>query len=154
MTDSAHEAADHHHSPDSKQAEPARPQPRAPWRFFLYSGIGIFMFFVPITIGEDTTIPLDHVVNWVRDLLGGAAPYVALALIAGGAIYPFATGRWRKSPTRAVFALLNVLGLLAALMLIFDFGPEFLFDPDLGPFLYNSLVIQVGLIVPIGAIFL
>lgn len=129
-------------------------RPKAPWRFFLYSGIGIFMFFVPVTIGEDTTIPLDHVVTWVRDLLGETATYVALALIAGGAIYPFVTGRWRRSPTRAVFALLNVLGLLAALMLVFDFGPAFLFEPDLGPFLYNSLVIQVGLIVPIGAVFL
>ena len=127
---------------------------RAPWRFFLYSGIGIVMFFVPIPIAGQTTIPLDHLVNWVGDTLGELAQYVALAIILGGAIYPFATGRWRNSRTSLIFALLNVVGLVAATMLVFGFGPEFLFDPDLGPFLYNSLVISVGLIVPIGAIFL
>lgn len=127
---------------------------RAPWRFFLYSGLGIVMFFVPITIGDTTTIPLDHLVTSVREWLGEAAPYVALAIIAGGAAYPFVTGRWKQSRVKAVFALLNLVGLTAGIMLVFDFGPEFLFDPDLGPFLYNALVIPVGLIVPIGAVFL
>src|SRR5699024_297451 len=108
---------------------PARSGPTGWWRFFLYSGLGIFMFFVPVPIGEDTTIPLDHLVNWVRDLLGDAAPWVVLAIILGGAIYPFATGRWRRSTTYTVFALLNVVGLVAAVMLVFDFGPAFLFDP-------------------------
>lgn len=128
--------------------------PPAPWRFFLYSGIGIFMFFIPITIGETNTIPLDHLVTFIRELLGGAVPYVALAIIVAGAIYPFATGRWRQSGLRTVFAMLNIVGLIAALMIVFEFGPAFLHDPDLGPFLYNSLVVSVGFIVPIGAIFL
>lgn len=157
MTDSTHSPHENTHRP-AAPADPAgqlgHAKPKAPWRFFLYSGIGIFMFFVPITLGEDTTIPLDHLVNWVRDALGDAAPYVVLGLIIGGAIYPFASGRWRRGRTNTVFALLNIVGLVAAVMLVFDVGPAFLFDPDLGPFLYNSLVIQVGLIVPIGAIFL
>ena len=139
---------------DGAGVQSTHQRPRAPWRFFLYSGIGVIMFFVPVTIGEDTTIPLDHTVSWVRDLLGPAATFVALALIAGGATYPLVTGKWRRSPTRTVFALLNVVGLLTALMLVFDFGPAFLFEPDLGPFLFDTLVIQVGLIVPIGAVFL
>lgn len=128
--------------------------PPAPWRFFLYSGVGIFMFFIPITIGESTTIPLDHLVTFIRELLGGAVPYVALAIIAGGAVYPFASGRWKQSALRTVFAVLNLVGLAAALMIVFGFGPAFLHDPDLGPFLYHSLVVPVGFIVPIGAIFL
>lgn len=160
MTDntrSADRADEPPHSDDADQTASARRndgKARGTWRFFLYSGIGIFMFFVPIQIGEDTTIPLDHLVNLIRDLLGETAQWVVLAIIAGGATYPFVTGRWRRSSTYTVFALLNVVGLVAALMLVFGFGPAFLFDPDLGPFLYNSLVIQVGLIVPIGAIFL
>lgn len=139
---------------DAAEAVQTHGKTKAPWRFFLYSGIGVFMFFVPITIGERTTIPLDHVVNGVRAGLGPLAPYVALAIILGGALYPFVTGRWRRSPVRMLFAGLNVLGLVAAVMLVFEFGPAFLFDPDLGPFLFNALVIPVGIIVPIGAIFL
>ncbi len=135
-------------------AETVQPAPPAPWRFFLYSGVGIFMFFIPITIGESTTIPLDHLVTFIRELLGGAVPYVALAIIAGGAVYPFASGRWKQSALRTVFAVLNLVGLAAALMIVFGFGPAFLHDPDLGPFLYHSLVVPVGFIVPIGAIFL
>lgn len=139
---------------ETDSAAENRRKPPGTWRFFLYSGIGIFMFFVPIRIREDTTIPLDHLVNWIREILGDAAPWVVLVIIAGGAVYPFATGRWRRNSTYMIFALLNVVGFTAAVMLVFDFGPAFLFDPDLGPFLYDSLVIQVGLIVPIGAIFL
>ncbi|WP_321112770.1 hypothetical protein [Corynebacterium camporealensis] len=36
-----------------------------PWRFFVYSGIGIFAFFVPIPIAGETTILLDHLVAWI-----------------------------------------------------------------------------------------
>src|SRR5690625_1789020 len=39
-------------------------------------------------------------------------------------------------------------------MLVFEFGPDWLFAPDVGPFLMDSLVIPVGLLVPIGAVFL
>ncbi|GHD07858.1 YjiH family protein [Zhihengliuella salsuginis] len=127
---------------------------RGLWRFFLYSAIGLFMFFVPVTIAWTKTIPLDHLVTLVATLLGGAVKYVALALIAAGTVYPFATGRWRESPLKRVFSFLNIVGLAAGLALVFGVGPGWLFEPDLGPFLFDKLVVPVGLIVPIGAIFL
>lgn len=124
------------------------------WRFFVYSGIGIFMFFIPITLGGKNTIPLDHLVTWATAALGEAARYVALALIAAGTVYPFASGRWKESGLKRTFAVLNIAGLAAGIMLVFGVGPAWFFDPDLGPFLYDKLVIPVGFIVPIGAIFL
>jgi len=127
---------------------------RGLWRFFLYSAVGLFMFFVPVTIGEKNTIPLDHLVTLAATLLGGTVKYVALALIAAGTVYPFATGRWRESGTKRVFAFLNIAGLAAGVALVFGVGPAWLFEPDLGPFLFEKLVIPVGLIVPIGAVFL
>jgi len=39
-------------------------------------------------------------------------------------------------------------------MAYFEFGPALLFEKDMLPFLFNKLVIPVGLIVPLGAIFL
>lgn len=125
-----------------------------PWRFFVYSGIGIFAFFVPIPIAGETTILLDHLVGWITALLGDNAKYVVFAIIIAGAIAPFYTGRWKSSAARMVFAFLNIFAVLLAAMLIFGFGPEFIFDEDLGPFLMNSLVIPVGLLIPTGAIFL
>src|SRR5699024_12055331 len=41
-----------------------------------------------------------------------------------------------------------------ATMLMFNYGPAIVFEERIGPFLYDKLVIPVGLLVPIGAIFL
>ncbi len=68
------------------------PQPKAVWRFFVYSGIGIFAFFVPFQIGEKSTILLDHIVGWIQDGLGPGARYVVLALITAGAVFQIVTG--------------------------------------------------------------
>jgi nucleoside recognition membrane protein YjiH len=129
-------------------------RPSGRWRMIVYSAVGIFMFFVPISLGGTSTIPLDHLVNAVRDLLGAADRYVALAIIAAGAVYPFVSGSWRSSATKAVFAVLAVLGLVTACMVVFGFGPGFVLEESIGPFLMDSLVVPVGLIVPIGGIFL
>lgn len=129
-------------------------KPKGLWRFFVYSLIGIFMFFIPITIDGKNTIPLDHLVSGITTLLGPAVKYLILGLILAGTIYPFASGRWKDSRVKTLFAFLNILGLATGTMLVFNVGPELLFDPDLGPFLFNKLVIPVGMIVPIGAVFL
>lgn len=124
------------------------------WKFFVLSAIGIFMFFIPITIGERSTIPLDHIVSWLRDNVPDVLPYYALALIAGGAAYPFVTGSWRRDTTQMVFAFARIVGLVVGVMLVFGIGPDWLFADSMGPFLLNALVIPVGLLVPIGAVFL
>lgn len=124
------------------------------WKFFVYSAIGAFMFFVPITINDKSSIPLDHIVTWLRDTAPDAMPYVALAILVAGAIYPFASGTWNKSLVSQIFSVLKVAGTIVGFLLVFEVGPAWLFEPDMGPFLLNSLVIPVGLLVPIGAVFL
>ncbi|OQP00990.1 histidine transporter [Geobacillus sp. 44C] len=124
------------------------------WKFFIYSAIGIFMFFVPVQIGETSSIMLDHIVSWIRMQFPTLVPYYALIVIALGAVYPFYTKTWNKDVVAIVFSLLKVLGLMVAIMLMFKIGPSWLFKPDMGPFLYDKLVISVGLLVPIGSIFL
>ncbi|WP_017186553.1 YjiH family protein [Alkalibacillus haloalkaliphilus] len=123
-------------------------------RLVLFSGIGLFMFFIPVTIGDQSTIPLDHIVTWIRTTFPDLVPYYALLIILAGAIYPFYKKDWNKNGVTTVFSLLKVLGLVVAVMLITEIGPAVLFDPSIGPFLFESLVIPVGVLVPIGAIFL
>lgn len=84
------------------------PQPKAVWRFFVYSGIGIFAFFVPFQIGEKNTILLDHIVGWIQDGLGSGTRYVVLVLITAGAVFQIATGKWKLGIARAIFAALSV----------------------------------------------
>lgn len=138
------------------QADAARvtsSDPPGQWRFFVFSALGIFMFFVPVTIAGTSTIPLDHLVTAVRDHAGPVVPFVMLALIAFGTVRPFITGSWRADAMRTAFALLNFLGLGVAVLMLTS-QPAWLAAEDIGPFLWESLVIPVGLIVPIGAIFL
>lgn len=123
-------------------------------KLLIPSVLGILIFFVPITLGGKTTIPLDHMVGAVRGLLGEVSGYYALALIVAGALYPLLSGRWRDSTTERVFLVFKVLGVAAALMALTGWGPAALHEPDMLPFLFGKLVIPVGLIVPIGAIFL
>lgn len=129
---------------------------RAPqmWKFFVYSIIGAFMFFIPITLVGKNSIMLDHMVTFIQTHATSALPYYALAIIAAGAIYPFVSGKWRKSNVNTVFSLFNIIGLIVGIMLVFQFGPAWLFEPNMGPFLFDKLVIPVGLLVPIGAAFL
>ena len=130
------------------------PDPKQKWRFFVYSAIGSFAFFVPFTVGEKNTILLDHIVGWLQEGLSAALPYITLVMITAGAVYQFATGKWREDRARAVFAFLSALAVVLCAMLVFGFGPAFLFDERLGPFILNKLVIPVGLLIPVGAIFL
>nr|WP_235822765.1 YjiH family protein [Cytobacillus massiliigabonensis] len=124
------------------------------WKFFIYSFIGAFMFFVPVTISGKNSIMLDHIVSYIQTNAASAVPYYALAVIAAGAVYPFLSGKWKKSAIDIVFSIFKAIGLIVGIMLMFNIGPAWLFDPDMGPFLFNKLVIPVGLLVPIGAIFL
>ncbi|WP_088009341.1 YjiH family protein [Indiicoccus explosivorum] len=124
------------------------------WKFFVYSFIGAFMFFVPVTIGDKSSIMLDHIVTFLRNNAAPVLPYYALAVIAAGAVYPFVSGTWKKTAVDKIFAAFKVIGLAVGIMLVFGIGPAWLFVPDMGPFLLNALVIPVGLLVPIGAVFL
>ncbi|GGX39187.1 YjiH family protein [Saccharospirillum salsuginis] len=138
------------------QSATTRNQPAWPLalKLILPSLLGLFIFFTPIPIGDKTTIPLDHIVGALRTLLGAGAGWYALGMIVAGAIYPLATGQWRRNTTEKVFTGLKLLGVVAAVMAISGWGPALLHEPDMLPFLYNKLVISVGLIVPVGAVFL
>jgi nucleoside recognition membrane protein YjiH len=124
------------------------------WKFFAYSLVGAFAFFVPISVGGESSILLDHLVTLLEENAAPVLPYYALAVIVAGAVYPFVSGTWRGTSVNVVFSALKVLGMVVGFMLVFDVGPGWLFKPDMGPFLFDSLVVPVGLLVPIGAVFL
>lgn len=122
-------------------------------KFILYSLIGIFMFFVPITINGKNTIPIDHITNLIKALPYFGPVYAGIIVTIGG-LLPFIRKTWNKDTSSIVFALLKLLGIIFVFMAIFNKGPAFLLDPDVIPFIYKSIVISVITIVPIGAVFL
>lgn len=123
-------------------------------KLLLPSLLGILIFFVPLTLNGRTTIALDHMVTGARSLLGEGSGLYAMAMIIAGGLYPLVSGNWRESPTNTIFTVLKLIGILVAGMALTGWGPDFLHTPDMLPFLFDKLVIPVGLIVPIGAVFL
>jgi nucleoside recognition membrane protein YjiH len=123
-------------------------------KFFVFSAIGIFVFFIPVTLNGKSSIMLDHFVSYIQLMVPSVLPYYALLVILLGAVYPFVTKSWKKDGVTTVFSILKMFGLVAAIMLVFNFGPKWFFDPNMAPFLFNKLVISVGLLVPIGSVFL
>jgi nucleoside recognition membrane protein YjiH len=123
-------------------------------KFFVFSAIGIFVFFVPITLNGKSSIMLDHFVTAIQLAVPGILPYYALLVILLGAVYPFYKKTWKKDTVTLIFSILKILGFVAGAMFVFNVGPKWFFSPDMAPFLYNKLVISVGLLVPIGSVFL
>ncbi|MBM7836859.1 nucleoside recognition membrane protein YjiH [Alkalihalobacillus xiaoxiensis] len=122
-------------------------------KFLFFSLFGIFMFFVPITISDRSSIPLDHFVTLFRQAESAVYVYIFIILLLG-AVYPFYTKKWNKSATDLVLSIFKILGFISGALILFGIGPAWLFAPDMGPFLLNSLITPVSLLVPIGALFL
>lgn len=123
-------------------------------RFILASLVGVFMFFVPVTINGASSIMIDHIVSWIRASVPGLVPYYALLVMIMGAIYPFYTKKWNVSIVDICFSILKVVGVVFGVLYCLKVGPAWFFAPDVGPFLYEKLVISVSLLVPIGSAFL
>ncbi|AEH51729.1 YjiH family protein [Pseudothermotoga thermarum] len=127
---------------------------RAALKFLFFSAVGIFMFFIPIKLNNTSSIPLDHIVTWIRNNLTQVAIVYGLLVTIIGAVFPWITKIYKKSKTEFVFAILKILGAVIAVLVYFKAGPSWMMRPDIGPFLLNRLVVPVGLIVPIGSVFL
>ena len=122
-------------------------------KFLACSLVGIFLFFVPITLNGKSTIPLDHIVNFVLKIPYFKEVYGTLVIIIG-VFLPFYKKNWNKNITSIVFSLLKLLALPFLFMVLFNNGPEFLMNKDVIPFIWNKIVIPVTTIVPVGSIFL
>lgn len=102
-------------------------------KFIIFSGLGIFMFFVNIEINGKNVIPIQHVINFVKATCGPVIPYYALAMVAFGAIYPIVTKAYKRSTFDLVFTIAKAFGLVIAFMAITGIGPASLdgsgYDP-------------------------
>ncbi|MER0105111.1 YjiH family protein [Corynebacterium sp. KPL2895] len=130
------------------------PRPGGRWKLFVYSAIGGFVFFFPVTYKEKNSIPLDHMVTIVRDSIPAVVPWFIFALAVYGTVRSFSTGAFKESALQAVFAVFNIAGAIISFLMVIDALPWVLGDEDLVPFLWNSIATPVGLIVPIGGTFL
>lgn len=122
-------------------------------KFIVLNLVGIFMFFISITIKDSKSIPIDHIVTAIRKI-----PYFGMVygstIVVVGAILPFIRKTWNKDTVTTVFSIFKVLGIGVVAMVIFGFGPARFHEPDMLPFVFNTVVVPVTSLVPVGAIFL
>lgn len=124
-------------------------------KFVLLNLIGIFMFFVTVEIGGKSSIPVDHIVNYIRSI-----PYFELVygtlIVSVGAVLPFIRKTWNKDKVTMVFSFLKLLAIPVLIIWLAKpaFVPEFWFDKSMLPFIWNKVVIPVTSLVPVGAVFL
>ena len=123
------------------------------FRFIGLSAIGIFMFFIPITVNGAKSIPIDHIVTAIRSI-PHYGPIYGTAIVIIGAILPFIRKTWNKDGMTTVFSILKLLGIPFVIVYLTGVGPSRWHDGDMLPFLYNKVVMPVTSLVPVGAIFL
>ena len=125
------------------------------FKFVGYSLFGIFMFFYPLELAGKTTIPVDHIISYITGNLAAAAKYYILGVMYCGAVLPFIRKTWNKDGISIFFSTAKVCGAIIGTILVFNLNPPaWLSRPDFGPFLYNKLSTPVGLVIPIGSVFL
>ncbi|MGE7623634.1 YjiH family protein [Viridibacillus sp. NPDC096237] len=123
-------------------------------KFVVCSLIGIFSFFVTFTYNGKSSILLDHIVSWLSMNVPTLVTIYIVIMLVCGAAYPFISKTWNKDIVNFVMSVFKVIGLGTGLLLLSGVGPDWLFDPSVGPFLMEKLIKPVGVLIPIGAIFL
>lgn len=66
-------------------------------KFFIGSGAGLILFFVPVTVNGRSSILIDQLVTSISTNLPTAALAISLAIIIAGAILPFINKTWNRS---------------------------------------------------------
>lgn len=120
--------------------------------FLGFSLFGIFMFFINIEIKGTSTIPIQHIINFLNATFAAVIPYFALAMVIFGAVSPVIKGVWKRSAFDFVFTAAKIIGVPIGFMGVFEIGPALLLQPDYIPFLWKSIVLPIAVMIPVSGI--
>lgn len=104
--------------------------------------IGIFMFFITVSINGTKSIPIDHIVTAIRSIPNFGPVYGGVIVLIG-AILPFVRKTWNKDRVTTVFSIFKVFGIGVVGMAIFGWGPDSFHTPGMLPFVFNKVVVPV-----------
>lgn len=129
---------------EDKQGNRFVPTGRDYVKFLIPSLIGIFLFIIPIPYEDKITLPVAFLANWLGDVLESALPLmvvilffmiVVLTLIAKVSKPAFIVkNEYVKSlfDVGPLWVIARVLGLLFAVMTLYEMGPEFIWSDNTG----------------------
>jgi nucleoside recognition membrane protein YjiH len=125
--------------------------------------IGAVFFLVPVPYQGQVTVPFDIVVSTITEGAPDAVGVYSLAIIVAGGVLTTAAKLGPSTvagsdlsyfETSTSFWLLRLAGLVLAPVMFFKLGPAWLHTPGTGGLMWGTLVYSVGVIIPIGAIFI
>lgn len=93
-------------------------------RFILCSGIGIFVFFVRISIGGSAGIPVDHLIGLLKGLIRNYYSYIILVFTAYSVIRRFLVRKSERTGTDIFFFVQAILGLVLCILMILGMLPQ------------------------------
>ena len=125
-------------------------------RFAIPSLIGIFLFMIPIPNDEGVTIPIAKLAGWLQGLFGPTIPFtlpgIMTIVISITAILtfiavvikptwvterPFLVSLLQVSP---IWLFARILGMIFAILTLFNIGPEWIWSDATGGLLLNDLI--------------
>ncbi|WP_255151064.1 YjiH family protein [Halorarius halobius] len=132
-------------------------------KFIVAFLIGAVFFLLPVPYQGEVTVPFDIVVSTITESVPDAVGVYSLLIILAGGVVTTASmvndgelAGYDLSyfETSIVFWLLRVAGAVLAPVMFFKLGPGWLHTPGTGGLMWGTLVYSVGVIIPIGAIFI
>lgn len=140
-------------------------QPKPIFKFIVAFGVGAFFFLLPVSWDGEITVPFDIAVDTINETFPDAVGvYVLCIIVAGGVLTTLAeldrrdifTLKWDVSyfESSTAFWALRVIGVLLAPVMFFKIGPGWLHTGSTGGYIWGTLLYSVGVIIPIGAIFI
>lgn len=139
-------------SVDQKVEAPSQHNVMGAIKFIVLSFIGLAMFFWSFEINGVSAVPIDHFMEWVLANLAAYVPYYTMALVFFGGFSPLVTGKWKESKFDITFTVAKLIGCVIAVMVVFNIGPAFLLAPDMIPFLWDSIVVPISIVLPVAII--
>lgn len=121
-------------------------------KFIIPSLIGVFLFMFPIVDGEAITIPIAIMAGWIQTWFGEYLSLIMMIIISITAIatlivkmagpdkldkFPFFKALFNVSP---VWVVTRVLGMIFAIMVYYQIGPEAIIAESTGGLLLDSLL--------------
>lgn len=94
-------------------------------KFVGFSLIGIFVFFVPVSLGGKSSIPIDHLVSLLKAGMNPAYPYLLL-LLAGFAVLSRLHRRDGQRRGDGLFFAQSLAGFLLCALCVLDLLPDLL----------------------------
>jgi nucleoside recognition membrane protein YjiH len=124
-------------------------------KYIFLNFIGIFMFFIPITLHNKNTIPLDHIASFITTSFPEIIKIYILILMGIGAFRPlFVEKNWLKNKTSLFFTIAKLCGFAIGVSTFLSIGPKALFEKDMLPFLFDKLVTPLSVVIPLGGAFI